>query len=331
MWIHLIDFDSTIPNLALMKISAHHQALGDKVTLSCGREVGFGNTEPDKIYASIIYKKNVYMAEGLHYSYPNSEIDIGGSGYDLEKVLPPEIENLKPDYDLYPDNDISIGFSSRGCLRKCHFCVVPQKEGRYRRTQHPSEWYNPDFKKIMFLDNNILADKEWFIESTNWCTKNNISMHFQSGFDIRLMDKDIAQLIIKLDLYKTICFAWDHIEDEKIIREKIQILRDVGFTDNMLHERVQFYVYVDSDEEFDSGVYRCRELKKLHCNAYVMFNIDNEATLRINDLREWANWRQFFWGCDIEEHLQKKNHIESLAYEDERRLVHQMGEIDDWV
>jgi len=65
MWVHLIDFDSTIPNLALMKISTYHKALGDKVTLSQGEHVGFRDTEPDKIYASIIYKKNKVLSPAI--------------------------------------------------------------------------------------------------------------------------------------------------------------------------------------------------------------------------------------------------------------------------
>ena len=38
----LIDVDSKIPNLALMKISAYHKSIGDAV--------GFNVEDPDKIY-----------------------------------------------------------------------------------------------------------------------------------------------------------------------------------------------------------------------------------------------------------------------------------------
>jgi radical SAM superfamily enzyme YgiQ (UPF0313 family) len=55
----------------------------------------------------------------------------------LKKVLPDEIENLKPDYSLYPGFDYSIGFSTRGCFRNCHFCVVPEKEGMFKKVNHP--------------------------------------------------------------------------------------------------------------------------------------------------------------------------------------------------
>jgi hypothetical protein len=105
----------------------------------------------------------------IYSSYPDIPIDIGGSGYDLHKTLPDEIENLKPDYTLYPESDYSIGFSSRVCFRKCHFCIVHEKEGQFRRVQHPQQWHNPEYNKIVFLDNNILTDKKWFMKVTNWC------------------------------------------------------------------------------------------------------------------------------------------------------------------
>ena len=98
----LIDIDSRIPNLALMKISAYHKAQGD--------EVGFSVTDPDKVYASVIFKKNRHLVDGLRFYYPDAEIDVGGSGYDLKKILPDEIEAMTPDYSIYPDNTTYYGY-----------------------------------------------------------------------------------------------------------------------------------------------------------------------------------------------------------------------------
>lgn len=125
MRVLLIDADSKIPNLALMKISAYHKSKGDVV--------GFNVSDPEKVYCSIIFKKNKHMADGLKFFFPDAELDIGGSGYDLKKRLPDEIECMTPDYSLYPDNDSYYGFTTRGCIRHCHFCIVHDKEGKFRR------------------------------------------------------------------------------------------------------------------------------------------------------------------------------------------------------
>jgi hypothetical protein len=294
MRVLLIDVDSKIPNLALMKISAYHKSIGD--------EVGFCVGDPDKVYASVVFKKNRHHVDGLKFFYPNADIDIGGSGYDLKKKLPDEIENMKPDYSLYPDCDYSMGFSTRGCFRNCYFCIVPTKEGKLHRTQHPEQWYNPDFDKIMFLDNNILADREWFFELTDWCMSKDLKVWFTQGLDIRLLDVAIAERLLQMKIWKSIFFAWDHVKDEKTIKEKIQILQEAGFTKSKLKSLVQFYVYVDSDEDYETGVYRCRELKKLNCNPFVMYNIDEKKTKRIKELQRWANRKWAFWSCDISEY-----------------------------
>jgi hypothetical protein len=186
---------------------------------------------------------------------------------------------MRPDYSLYPDFDYSIGFSSKGCIRHCDFCIVPEKEGKFRRTQHPSLWYKPAYKSITFLDNSILADKEWFMEVTGWCLEKKLKIWFTQGFDIRRVDLEIANRLYEIKNHHTLSFVWDNIVDEAVIREKINLLMQTGFTKNMLRARVQFYVYVDSDEEYDSGVYRCRELKKLNCNSYVMFNIEKQSPI----------------------------------------------------
>ena len=49
------------------------------------------------------------------------------------------IEDLVPDYSIldqieykYPVSDAYFAYTSRGCIRKCHFCGVPKLEGAQR-------------------------------------------------------------------------------------------------------------------------------------------------------------------------------------------------------
>jgi hypothetical protein len=310
--IMLIDVDSTIPNLALMKISTYYKSKGDNVklvklklkrrkdgTLKDGVKVDLSD-KPDNVYISVIFKKNKQVVDDLVSQHPDITFDIGGSGYNLQKELPPEIEELKPDYTLYPEFDYSMGFSSRGCFRKCGFCIVHEKEGAFRRTQHPQEWYNPAFKKIIFHDNNILADKDWFIEITSWCMERKLEMWFNQGLDVRLVDEEIATQLYKTrNFHHIIPFAFDDLIYEPAVRKGIALLREAGFTKNMLRAKVQFYVYVDSDEQYESGIYRCRELKKLGCSTYLMYNVENKQTQRIIDLKRWTKAKAIFWTFDI--------------------------------
>jgi len=320
MRVQLIDVDSRIPNLALMKISAYHKNQGDIV--------GFDVVDPDLVYSSVIFKKNKSLAvsqrELYRFMYPDAKFTIGGSGYDLHSKLDDEIEYMQPDYTLYTDvcsscgnvkkhcrcmketeyttMQYSVGYTTRGCLRNCYFCVVPEKEGKFSKAQHPEEWHNKDLHKIMFLDNNILLDRDWFFEVTNWCIENDLHVCFNQGLDVRLLDVGIANQLLKMKTWKSVFFAWDHVKDEKVIKEKIELLKMAGFTKTKLKSLVQFYVYVNDDSDYDTGVYRCRELKKLWCNAFVMFNIDKEPTSRIQKLRRWANLKRLYWSMDISEY-----------------------------
>jgi len=305
MRVLLVDVDSKIPNLALMKISAYHKQRGD--------EVGFDIDDPDIVYVSVIFKKNKWKAEAVKTFYPNAEIYIGGTGYDLTTKLPPEIEFLKPDYDLYQSCEWAMGFTTRGCNRNCYFCVVPKKEGKFRRWQHPEAFYDERFDKIVFLDNNILLDKEWFFEVMRFCKELDLKYWFTQGLDIRLLDEKVASVLREVEHFKMIEFAWDFIELEPIIREKIKLLEEHGFD---LKREIQFYVYVHSDAEFESGLYRCKVLKELGTNPFVMFNIDKKRTQRIKDLQRWANRKWIFWSCDFEDYKARRLRNELRSWEE---------------
>jgi hypothetical protein len=103
----LVDVDSRIPNLALMKLSAYHKAQG--------HNVGFDIKDPDLVFASVIFKANKHLVDGLQFWYPSAKINIGGSGYDLASTLPDEIEYMKPDYSLYPEVCASCGNVKKHC------------------------------------------------------------------------------------------------------------------------------------------------------------------------------------------------------------------------
>lgn len=291
----LIDIDSTIPNLALMKISAYHK--------SCGYDVSFTNTnDPDVVYASVIFKKNKHDTDGLRFYYPNSTIIIGGSGYSLDSKLPDNVDLIKPDYDLYPSMDYSIGYTTRGCNRNCTFCIVQTKEGRFHIRQHPQEFFDERFDKIVFLDNNILLNKKWFFEVMNFCNDHSLTIDFNQGLDIRLVDNDIAKVLSESKFYPWYRFAFDSSDLAEVVANKCKVLQEHGIN---IRSDVQFYVYCNSDAEYDDVVWRCRYLKNLNTNAFVQYNIDSKPTKRVNQLRRWANRKWAFWSCDIGEYTRK--------------------------
>jgi len=286
----LVDVDSKIPNLALMKLSAYHKSIGD--------EVGFNVNDPDKVYASIVFKKHAINPIMLQLQYPDAEIEIGGCGQDLHKTLPEEVEYIKPDYDLYPDMDYSMGFTTRGCIRNCYFCIVPKKEGMIQVNQHPKEFWDEKHEKLLLLDNNVMASPKWFKEVVDWINEHNLKAVFNQGLDARLLTKELAEYtasIVPFDNH-TVVFAFDDTKLEPTIRKSVKLLSEAGLNPR---GKLMYYVYCHDHDMVDDALYRCNVLKELGTNPFVMCNIDKPRTKRMKDLRRWANKKQLFWSCSF--------------------------------
>lgn len=275
MKVNLIDLDNgPWPNLALMKLSASHKAQGDDVMLN------YPLRKADKTYASCVFTKNRSRVSEL-----DGQAVIGGSGYDLSVRLPPEIEKIRPDYRLY-GIDYSLGFTSRGCLRKCPWCIVPQKEGKLRPVASIYDIWEPGHKKIVLLDSNILGLPEHFRRVCEELTEENLIVDFNAGLDIRLINEANARLLRDLTIVPYPRFAWDHPSDERAVRKGIDILRRAGFGELM------FYVLVNFNTTWQEDMHRVLTLRDLRCSPYVM--IYGEASRLIREFRTWVLFKRFF-------------------------------------
>ncbi len=293
----LIDVDSKIPNLALMQISAYHKSKGD--------EVRFTTRDPDLVYISCVFKKNGPCARGIEKFYPDAKVYIGGSGVNYS-WLPEEMQKIKPDYQLYtrdrPDLWYSLGFTTRGCIRKCDFCIVPQKEGKIHRWQHISEFHDDRFKTVILLDNNWYADKEWFWENTQYLIDNDLKV-IEHGMDIRILTPEIAKRLNELKWAKSMHFAFDNIKDEKWVERGISILKEAGIN---VRQKVLFYVIVGFNSTPKEDLYRCELLKELGTTPFVMQYERNSWTREIAD---WVNRPWTFWSCDFKDLKRKKRTV----------------------
>lgn len=266
-----------------MKLSYYHKHQG--------HQVGFKITNPDKIYVSCIFQKNKNQVLGLKSLYPDTEIVFGGSGINFEE-LPANIEKGYPDYYLYP-SIYSQGYTTRGCIRNCPWCIVHGKEGKFRRQQKVKDFHDEQFDTVMIMDNNWLADKDFFFKNTDYILENRLKV-IEHGMDIRLLDKEIAQRLNELRFAKPMKFAFDNMVNEPGVIDGINLLKSMGVD---IKHHVMFYVLVGFNTTFKEDVYRCELLKKLGTNSYVMPYRKNKDITR---LARWSNNKWFYWSVDFD-------------------------------
>jgi hypothetical protein len=270
MKIGIVNIDQKYPNLALEKIAIWHSQKGDDVFRDPPQLEVF-----DKLYVSCIFSSNKNKCKEWE-----GKSQIGGSGYDLKKCLPTEIEEIKP--------HINWGFTTRGCIRKCDFCVVPQKEGKIKVVGDLLDLWDGKSKEITLLDNNILALPDQFYLVCEQAKNKDIRLDFNQGLDIRLLTDKMAQALNAIKHTSDLRFAWDNIVDENKIMNGIEILK------RNKCKRAMFYVLVGFDSTIKDDLYRLRALKKLKQRAYCMRYETTRGQRIYNDLASWVNQPQFF-------------------------------------
>jgi hypothetical protein len=259
-----IKYHTPYPPLGLLKLAAYHKSKKDKVKFIQGiSDDGF---EPNTIYITSLF---TYAYEPVHdviryYSkrYKKARIVVGGiyatlcpehlkeefkDRIEIHYGLIEEIEDSLPDYSLVPSWDGSIVFSSRGCIRKCSFCSVPQIEPEFKAKKSIRHLIYPGHKRVILWDNNILASPYWkdiFDELEGL----RLEVDFNQGLDARLFNEEIA---IRLKRLKTplIRLAYDSRGIREPLKKAIALLKGVGIRGRKILVYC-LYNHLDTPEDF---------------------------------------------------------------------------------
>jgi len=274
-------YKNKYPPLGLMKIATFHKERGDKVHFVKGLSKEIRAQMWDRIYITTLF--SFYWAETIktikYYEFSVKDpqnLFIGGP---MATIMADEIEketgfkpvrgllnkkgkvrltndhfidSLVPDYSIldeisykYPSFDAYFAYMTRGCVRKCPFCAVPEIEPLYvnyiplkAQIKIINEKYGPK-KDLLLLDNNILASST-FNQIINEIKEigfyigaklngRNRYVDFNQGVDLRLLTKEKMSRLAELPI-KPLRIAFDHIKLKDKYIEKIEWAAEFGFT-----------------------------------------------------------------------------------------------------
>ena len=278
MKVCLIDVDSKIPNLALMRASTWHRRRGDEVKL--GYEPLFDRT--DLCYASKMFD---FTPEPQFM--PECETLRGGAGYSLDAKMPFEdYDRIMPDYSLY-GYDYALGRFTRGCPNRCPWCVVWRMDGNDVRHVADLKDFWDGQETVRLLDDNIMADEDEFIRGCEQLSKAGVKVIWEA-LDIRRVNDHTAEALASVKQEKSIHFAWDGHAQDDFIGRGIDCLKRHGIKPY----RLMFYVLVGFNSDRDYDLHRVYTLRDLGANPFVMpFDKHDEYQ---KDLARWCNNKWIF-------------------------------------
>ena len=333
------------PNLACEKISGYWKEKGAEVVLLM--DYNWDDTF-DQVYVSKVFT-DTWVPEWLK---PTEKIHLGGTGFYFDQApnLPDEIEHHMPDYRLYDEwieeevkkaeldyakrgkefnrsrfmvqfkeyTDYCIGFVTRGCFRKCPFCVN-QKFDHVFKHSPLEEFYYEDCKKICLLDDNFLGCPEWRTILAEIKAKGK-PFKFKQGLDERLLTEEKCEALFSAKYDGDFTFAFDNIQDYDLIHSKLKLIRKYSKSTS-----IKFYVLVgfESTDEVDieNAFKRIALLMQYRCLPYIMrYQDKNNSPWKESPYRgmyvalaRWCNQPSIFkkmsfrYFCEANQALRKKD------------------------
>lgn len=272
MEIGMIDIEPKVFNTALMQISQYYKERGDEV----------------EWWSPITHRRfDVVFCSSL-FDYTDKtdipdDVICGGTGYDVHSRLSRAMEDCDLDYSIYPKCRRSFLWFSRGCPRKCPWCVVPEKEGKI----HPVtvKNLNPRGEYVVVCDNNFFANPLW-ADAIKYLKSLKLPCDFQ-GVDVRDITKEQAFCLSQLRHHKRIKFAWDVPSDERKVRAGIKILCKC-----IPPYRLMCYVLIGYSSTEKEDLHRVETLRSLGIDPFVM--TFNKSDLYQRAFARYVNCKEIF-------------------------------------
>lgn len=294
MKVGLIDIEPRIFNTAYMQIAMYHRQRGDIVDWWSP----LTDRQFDHLYCSSLFD---YTDKS---EIPKRAI-CGGTGFDVTSRLFVEIENCELDYSIYPQCRTTYIWFSRGCIRNCPWCVVPQKEGKIKIDRH-NYGINPNAEYITVMDNNFFANKAWK-HAIDWLLEEpDESVDIEQGVDVRILTEEMCEALNKIKHYKQIKIAWDN-PNENLLPKLRWLIKQI------LPYKLMCYVLIGFDSTEEQDLYRVEILRSLKIDPFVMPY--DRMNLYQRSFARWVNHKAIFKKIEWQDYKQRVSKQEAAGCE----------------
>tara|TARA_Y100000310_G_scaffold271130_1_gene285478 strand:- start:108 stop:821 length:714 start_codon:yes stop_codon:yes gene_type:complete len=218
---------------------------------------------------------------------------------------------MRPDYSLYRV-DYGMGYLMRGCIWRCAFCVVPEKEGTAHEVAAIDDLLNLDSDRtrpfVVLLDNEFFFKVRWAIDRLNEFTERGIDFCPSQGLDIRVVTPELADALKQAPFWnlkhtsRQITFAFDDINTEDRYRRGVEMLLSAGIPKRSL----QSFVLVGFNSTVADDLRRIDIIREYGIDPFVMpyrnLKTGQQTPERVyRNLARWVN-RRLYKVCDFKDY-----------------------------
>ena len=317
-------YKTKYPPLGLMKISTYHKMKGDDVVFVKGRNTAVQYQYWDRVYIGTLFtwtwKETIetirfYSATLFNYTgkcfiggilaslLPDDLFDetgiqpVEGLLNDPKKINQDDdviIDDLPPDYEIlkqveninfkYSNTESYLGYTTRGCVRRCGFCAVKTFEPTYipyvdiTKVVRGIISESGEKQNLILMDNNVLASPEFdriiddikglgFVKGATFGkTKRKRIVDYNQGLDARKLDEGKMRRLAEIPL-EPMRLAFDSISLKRVYLKAVRlahaygqkemsnyILYNFDDTPEDFYERLK--INIDLNEEFKNDTIR---------------------------------------------------------------------------
>lgn len=217
-------------------------------------------TEKSTAHISVVFSWDLQKAyqRAVFYKSMGYNVRVGGPAIRGSHVFEGVAEVGGDIPDVVYRHNPQATFTTRGCVRRCPFCIVPKIEPEFTELD--------DFPiRPIICDNNILASSQYHFDMVCEKLSDLEGVDFNQGLDSRLLTKHHSEKFARLN-NPYLRLAFDSRSYEDRFTKALFMLLDAGIS----KKRIGVYVLINFKESPEDALYRLEKVRELGVMPFPM-------------------------------------------------------------